>query len=567
MKIKSIKLTNFKRFTKLKIKEIPETAKLVVMIGPNGCGKSSVFDALKLYIYSSHYGDDLEMPNHYYQTVDYYTKSNQPRYGSSYHKHSHQSPSQRMESYEYAFAYSVPPSGDNYELYVEFHRQTELPPLYMLDKSVHVRTAYRNSPAALPYIINRVHPMEERGLFSLIENDEVFASNYWKLAFQWLERSSEIGEHDEGSVDKFRDETLKKLQDAISRLFTDPQLVLKNLGNPLDGDIFQFDKGTSQRFPFHNLASGEKAVLDLLLDVIVTKAEYDETIICIDEPEAHIHTKLQGQLLKELYNLISDNSQLWIATHSIGMVRKAQDLWRKNPDSVVFLDFGEDRLDFDKKETIIPTSPNPDLWARTYDIALGDLAKLVAPKRIVLCEGTNFDADCYNKIFGTHHPETRFIPIGSNQDVEKANENLIPVIQAVAEGAEILRLRDRDDADKDEIEENKEKGIRTLSHRNIESYLLDDEVLTKFCEDHKIPDKVQDLLNARQTALNDSIVNGKPHDDFKPTAQKVHVTARNALSPTPVGNKKIGFMKNHLAPRIQPGMAVYEQLHKDIFGE
>ena len=42
MKIKSIKLKDFKRFTDLTIEGLPETAKLVVMIGPNGCGKSSV---------------------------------------------------------------------------------------------------------------------------------------------------------------------------------------------------------------------------------------------------------------------------------------------------------------------------------------------------------------------------------------------------------------------------------------------------------------------------------------------------------------------------------------------
>lgn len=34
MKIKSIKLKDFKRFTDLKIEGIPEKAKLVVMIGP-----------------------------------------------------------------------------------------------------------------------------------------------------------------------------------------------------------------------------------------------------------------------------------------------------------------------------------------------------------------------------------------------------------------------------------------------------------------------------------------------------------------------------------------------------
>ena len=128
-----------------------------------------------------------------------------------------------------------------------------------------------------------------------------------------------------------------------------------------------------------------------MLDVIVTKTEYDETIICIDEPEAHIHTKLQGKLLEELYNLIPEKSQLWIATHSIGMVRKAQDLWREDPDSVVFLDFGKDGFgrdrNFDEEVTITPAEPNPNFWAQTYDVALGDLAELVVTGRTVFCEG------------------------------------------------------------------------------------------------------------------------------------------------------------------------------------
>ena len=49
MRIKRIHLENFKRFTDLTIEGIPETAKLVVLIGPNGCGKSSLFDSFKTW--------------------------------------------------------------------------------------------------------------------------------------------------------------------------------------------------------------------------------------------------------------------------------------------------------------------------------------------------------------------------------------------------------------------------------------------------------------------------------------------------------------------------------------
>ena len=348
MKIKSIHLKDFKRFTHLKIEEILETAKLVVMIGPNGCGKSSVFDALNAYADYLRISNDADYNDKYYKDLDYLTKSNEPRYNLSYYKSKDQDQRQRMESYDWDVYNLEALDRTRYETNIEFHGETNLSgsteESYKIDKMFRVRTAYRNSSFTLPYTINRVDPKgeRERTHFTLIENDEVFASNYWKLALQWLERSSEIGGNAQNLAD-LQNEIFGELRDAMGRLFNDPQLVLKNLGNPLDGDLFQFDKGTSQRFSFQNLASGEKAALDLLLDVIVTKEEWDETIICIDEPEGHIHTKLQGQLLEELYNLIPEKSQLWIATHSIGMVRKAQDLMASDdPDPVVFLDFGKD---------------------------------------------------------------------------------------------------------------------------------------------------------------------------------------------------------------------------------
>lgn len=45
MRISQIKINDFKRFSDLTIENIPETAKLVVLVGPNGCGKTSLFEA------------------------------------------------------------------------------------------------------------------------------------------------------------------------------------------------------------------------------------------------------------------------------------------------------------------------------------------------------------------------------------------------------------------------------------------------------------------------------------------------------------------------------------------
>ena len=45
MRITKIQVENFKRFTDLTIQYIPDTSKLVLLIGANGSGKSSLFDA------------------------------------------------------------------------------------------------------------------------------------------------------------------------------------------------------------------------------------------------------------------------------------------------------------------------------------------------------------------------------------------------------------------------------------------------------------------------------------------------------------------------------------------
>lgn len=49
MHLKRIHLKNFKRFTDTAITEMPATARMIVLAGPNGCGKSSILDGLKTW--------------------------------------------------------------------------------------------------------------------------------------------------------------------------------------------------------------------------------------------------------------------------------------------------------------------------------------------------------------------------------------------------------------------------------------------------------------------------------------------------------------------------------------
>ncbi|MEI9912858.1 MAG: AAA family ATPase [Bacteroidota bacterium] len=72
------------------------------------------------------------------------------------------------------------------------------------------------------------------------------------------------------------------------------------------------------------MSGGEKSAFDILLDLIIKASYYEDAIYCIDEPETHMHTRLQSLLFAEIYNLIPGNSQLWVNTHSFGMLKKSK---------------------------------------------------------------------------------------------------------------------------------------------------------------------------------------------------------------------------------------------------
>ena len=123
-------------------------------------------------------------------------------------------------------------------------------------------------------------------------------------------------------------------------------------------------------FHYKNLSAGEKSAFDLLLDLLIKSAYFDNTVYCIDEPETHMHTALQSKLLSEMYNLIPNNSQLWLSTHSIGMLNAAKELEETFPNTVCFLNFTD--IDFDASVIIRPSTIDATIWNKFLELAFGD---------------------------------------------------------------------------------------------------------------------------------------------------------------------------------------------------
>ena len=537
MKLRNIHIQHYKRFTDLTIADIPDTAKLVVLVGPNGCGKTSLFEAF----------------NYWYRFRGFNT------IGDKIYS------LKKEDGIDYA-------RGDWYnritKVDLNFH-DVNLTDQSSIQGKFYFRSAYRNDP---DFTIRNFSRQEDPTLTlknNLMSTDATVSSNYQRLISSVVSGVFH-GENDAKTVYDLREEIIGRIRDSLQRVFGD--LILNGVGDdPLNNGSFYFQKGTVKDFHYKNLSAGEKSAFDLILDLIVKSYSFPNAVYCIDEPEAHMHTHLQSLLLQEIYDLIPPGSQLWVSTHSLGMLRKAQVIESLYPGTVVFLDF--DGHDFDTLVNIQPTIINKTILRRFMQLALDDFSAFIAPQKIVFCEGNpkghanpNFDAQIYSKIFGEYYPEVAFVSAGSCSEVENKENVTIKSITELLHDSTINKVVDRDDLSDEEVATLLTKGVRTLSRRHIECYLFDNEILEKLCQSTGFPMRFGDCQSARDSAISNSVGRGNPTDDIKSASGPITVELKRILSLTRCGNTRESFILNTIVPLITPDTLVYKELEKSIFG-
>jgi predicted ATPase len=489
MKIKRIRLQNFKRFTDLTIENIPETSKLVLLVGANGSGKSSLFDAFGFCTGA--------IKGELGSSWDYYRKSASHPVGL-----------------EIGF-------GSNEIIRLEFEDKTGIVPLeYKITSTTpfYGRTSFRQIPRLTRTALGQGGPVDfekdsDRPRF-FIDRDERFENDIEKIIGDIL---GEVFLSSDKSASVIREKFIHPINTAFGRIFGESngtRLELFEMIPPLEGNVAQirFAKGES-RFHYNNLSAGEKEVFNILVNLLSRRDLYQDTIYFFDEIDLHLNTSLQYRLLKEITeNWIPENCQLWTASHSLGFIEFAQ---QSNIASII--DFDND--DFDLPKTLVPAPrDNPDI----YEIAVSKelLPSLFKGSRIVFVENT--DRDYYAML---DLPGTIFVP-ANNRDQVYHKVRIDKIYSGIV--------------DRDFLTDDDREQIRTayprlyvLRYYSIENYLYHPDNLAEYHRKRQTPfDRekyIADLTDAKNREKDGFIIDVKSARSSYPYFQEPEYDNKSLL--------------------------------------
>ncbi len=356
MKIKSLQLKNFKRFTDLTIQDIPGDTKLVLLVGNNGSGKSSIFDAFENLSTLLKPGVSHTTAFQFTNPNEYYSKIEGLDYEISLidtQNRSHKKNNQQLTS-------------------------------SLLAKNFYGRSSFRQIPVLTRKTLgteSNLNLDSDRPV-TFIDRDYRFENDIEKITGYIL---NEVFRSNK-STEEIREKYIDPINHSFSRVFgaeNGIQLLLIEIIPPLEGKIanIRFKKGKSE-FHYNLLSAGEKEVFNVLINLVARQEYYDDTIFFFDEIDLHLNTELQYNFLKEIIeNWIPDNCQLWTASHSLGFIEYATDF---KEGSVIDLD----QLDFDKPQVLSP-KPKNDLEIFEIAVSKAFIDKVVQGRKIIFSENTN----------------------------------------------------------------------------------------------------------------------------------------------------------------------------------
>ncbi len=310
-----------------------EGSGLTVLVGENGCGKTSILDALAMpfvsYKADSFSIDDMNELGEKKCEISIYTDKEFNYKGTM--------PKAIYQGIGFEFNGGLRSRGSNHYLSsmvvtdqkVIKENESDAPQGYSPDLRLSVNNPWSGSRFdMLEYLIldkNRTY-QTRKGTY----NDTRFDRIMEDMNFQYMKMKdntpidcnfllNQLGNYREISA-------TEKINNAIDKFarISEENLAIELMDNckPFENAFFGVRKDNHQTIKLSQLGSGYEMIFSLIYSYYLSKKENKSLIILIDEPELHMHPKLQMEFINLLFEFSKD-SQIIITTHSPLLVKQA----------------------------------------------------------------------------------------------------------------------------------------------------------------------------------------------------------------------------------------------------
>lgn len=283
----------------------------------------------------------------------------------------------------------------------------------------------------------------------------------------------------EQSVVQFRKLELKVLRDLEAQTRTEgfqPQVdqinrLLDNIEIRRSDTSFKiFRKGTEAEVVPASISSGESELISLGIECLAFAEETDpskQNLLCLDEPDVHLHPDLQARLVAFLVELVEEHRfTILLATHSTAMLGELSD-------------YGEAAIAFMKAgDTSITFRPITEVLKKILPVfGAHPLSNVFNQAPVLLLEGED-DERLWQQAVRSANGVLKLYPVacGSVSEVGTYEQQVKAIADSIYDGAVAFSLRDRDTGT-EEIADTPPIRRMKLRCRAAENLILSDEVL------------------------------------------------------------------------------------------
>lgn len=472
MKIRKLSIKGFKNIRNFQMEQIPD---LVVLAGPNGCGKTSVFDAIRFFksMVGPYSGSELatiqsnELGNDWKNIVNLRASFSEVTLGIE--------PSASEKGYLLS-------------------RFTDLSQLLardggLLTSTVHIDKGggYSVSQPSPPLseLLRHYDPTDEIGTFEYIPSiREITRGEMGSVAVGPGNIEQEKLECTAAPKQKF----YRLKQYLVLMLLYDKMKLLDRAGKFMPeiqsffGDFFfpkQFegvdvDRSLRWHFPvktpdgthdIDHLSSGELEILMTYTNML--KMKLTGSVILFDEPELHLNAALERKVVGRLKRIVDAGNQVWVSTHSLEIIGTLplENLYRM----YVYPPEGKDNQ-------VELCSTKEDRFQTLKLLGASTGIQLIS-QRIVYVEGPT-DKETLQTLFEEYGDLISFVETKGVSRLMSLGE----LLSQATKYDSIYMIRDRDFMTNNEVESiGKKFGGKVFiwKKRSLDNYLLDPKIIMR----------------------------------------------------------------------------------------